>query len=89
MADELVESQLRAAREGHRHVGVRIPAPGVWLRPLFLPQASHYLEVTSPNSYQHFTLPMPQGAVYVWPSTVTVTAMARHTPYGTPFVWPW
>jgi hypothetical protein len=57
--------------------------------PLYLPQASSYLEVTPPNSYQHFTLAMPRGPVYVWPSTVTVTCMARHTPYGTPFVWPW
>jgi hypothetical protein len=57
--------------------------------PLFRPTASYYLEVTPPNSYQHVTLAIPQGPAYVWPSTLTVTAMARHTPYGTPFVWPW
>jgi len=58
------------------------------MSPLFLPQASYYLEVTPPNSYQHFTLAMPRGPVYVWPSTVTVTAMARHTPYGSIWISP-
>jgi len=56
--------------------------------PLFRPAASYYLEVTPPNSYQHFTLALPKGVTYIWPSQLQVTALARHTPYTT-FTWPW
>jgi hypothetical protein len=54
-----------------------------------MPEPSCYLGVTLPGSYQHFTLAMPHGPVSVWPSTLRVTAMARHTPYGSMGILPW
>jgi Domain of unknown function (DUF4232) len=40
-----------------------------------------YLEVTPPNCYNHFTLKIPYSPALVYLHQVTVTAVARHTPY--------
>jgi hypothetical protein len=44
---------------------------------------AYYLEVTPPNCYSHFILKIPYGPVLIYQHQLQVTAMARHTPYGT------
>jgi hypothetical protein len=42
-----------------------------------------YLEVTPPNAYLHLTVRIPGAPVRIDRGRLSVTAMARHTPYNT------
>jgi hypothetical protein len=42
-----------------------------------------YLEVTPPNAYLHLTVRLPGAPVRIFLGRLSVTAMARHTPYNT------